>query len=89
MEVTSKFKAWINVMPGQPTPGGTLHVKGEVDTQSADFAFLERRNPQGINERILFYLQVKTGTVPANNPQEINYSENLDIRNPYDLIEIL
>ncbi len=87
---TSKWEAWINIMPIQPTPDGTLHVIGEVDTHSADFAFLEKAIPQGKNDKILLLnLKVETGIAPATNPQRVHYTEALQKKDQYTNIEIL
>jgi hypothetical protein len=86
---TSNWTAWVNLMPILPTPGGTLHVTGDVDTHSADFSFLEKANPQGINPKILLLnLVVETGYVPATNPQKVHYTEGLQQKDQYTSIEI-
>ncbi len=87
---TSKWEAWINLMPVQPTPGGTLHVTGEVNTHSTNFAFLQKAIPQGINAEILLLdLKVERGFVPATNPQQVYYTEGLLQQNQFTGIEIL
>ena len=83
------WEAWVDLQPIQPTPGGTLHVTSEVDTSSTDMAHLQKRVPQGINERILLLdLEVNAGTIPAKNPQKMHFTENLADKNQYDSIEI-
>lgn len=87
---TSNWTAWINLMPPLPTPGGTLHVTGDVDTHSSDFAYLSKAVPQGINPKILLLnLIVETGIVPATNPQKVHYTEALQKKDQYSSIEIL
>jgi hypothetical protein len=88
--ITSNWSAWVNLMPPRPTPGGTLHVTGEVDTQSMDLAFLEKAIPQGINPAILLLnLVVVTGIVPVANPQKVHFTEGLAKSNQYTSVEIL
>ena len=84
---SSKWVAWINQEPLQPTNEGTLHVTGEVDSHSTKFAVLRKKNPQGINEKILL-LEIKlySGIIPVNNPQLLHYSEELE--STYSSIEI-
>jgi hypothetical protein len=85
----SKWQAWINLMPIQPTFGGTLHTTGEADTNSTDFAFLEKAIPQGFNPKILLLkLKVETGIAPVTNPQQLHYKEELQQKNQYTIIEI-
>ena len=75
--ITRDWKAWINKQPVQPTPGGTLYITGEVDTQGTDEARLIKKIPQGINPAILL-LEIKAGgIVPAKNPQKVHYTEGL------------
>jgi hypothetical protein len=86
---TTNWAAWVNLMPPRPTPGGTLHVTGDVDTHSTDFAYLEKANPQGINPKILLLnLIVETGIVPATNPQKVHYTEGLRQKDQYSRVEI-
>lgn len=86
---TSNWAAWINLMPPLPTPGGTLHVIGTVDTNSSDFAFLQKKVPQGTNPKILLLdLKVETGTIPAKNPQLVHYTESLTDKKQYHTVEI-
>jgi hypothetical protein len=85
--ITRDWKAWVNKMPIQPTPGGTLHVTGEVDTQSTDQASLIRKVPQGINPAILLLELQVGGFVPAKNPQKVHYTEGLTTE-VYTSIEI-
>jgi|SRR5687767_3674995 len=86
---TSDWAAWVNLMPPLPTPGGTLHVTGNVDTHSTDFAFLEKAVPQGINPKILMLnLIVETGIVPVKNPQRVHYTEPLAQKKQYQTVEI-
>ena len=86
---TSNWQARIDKQPIQPTPAGTLHVTGDVDTRTTDAARLIKKEPQGINPRILM-LEVKVGgIVPAeSNPQEVRYKEELLAEKPYDSVEI-
>jgi len=85
---TSDWNAWIDTMPVQPTPGGTLHVTGEVDAGSA-LAFLVKRQPQGINPQVLLLdLQVVNGIVPVKNPQQVHYRENLEKGQRYTEVDI-
>lgn len=87
---TSNWAAWVNLMPPRPTPGGTLHVTGDVDTHSTDFAFLEKAIPQGTNIKILLLnLIVETGIVPATNPQKAHYTEGLQLKDQYTSVEVL
>lgn len=86
---TSDWAAWVNLMMPRPTPGGTLHVVGTVDTHSADFAFLEKAVPQGKNPSILLLnLRTETGTAPAKNPQNVNYTEALQTKNQYREVQV-
>lgn len=86
---TRDWAAWVNLMPPLPTPGGTLHVTGEVDTHSTKFAFLKRAEPQGINPKILILdLMVQAGIVPAKNPQRVHYTEALKEKQQYTSVEI-
>ena len=87
---TSDWKAWVNKMPGPGTPHhNTLHVVGTVDTYSKDLAYLQKREPQGINPHILLLdLHVITGFVPVDNPQRVHYYENLAEEQSYKSIEI-
>lgn len=79
----------MNLMPVQPTAGGTLHVTGEVNTHSTDFAFLQKRVPQGISPKILLLdLLVFTGIKPEKNPQWVRYNEALETKDQYSSIEI-
>jgi hypothetical protein len=83
------WAAWIDKMPIQPTPGGTLHLTGKVDTNSTDLAFLQKRVPQGINPAVLqLELRVVTGIVPVENPQWVHYTENLSSRKTYTQVEV-
>ena len=85
---TSDWKAWIDTMPIQPTPGGTLHVIGQVNAGGA-LAFLNKREPQGINPDILLLdLRVINGIVPVKNPQQVHYRQNLDKDQRYTEIQI-
>lgn len=87
---TSGWEAWVNAMPIQPTPGGTLHVIGKVDTHSTDFAHLEETVPQGVNPAILLLtLKVQGGIVPATNPQDVHFTKGLQKSDQYTSIEIL
>jgi hypothetical protein len=87
---TSNWEAWVNLMPPRPTPGGTLHVTGDVNTHSSDMAYLEKAIPQGKNPAILLLnLNTVAGTVPANNPQKVHYHEELQQKDQYSSIEIL
>jgi len=86
---TSNWQAWVKKIPAKPTPTITLHVTADVDTHSDDFAFLKKRIPQGMNEKILLLdLKAEDGTVPAKNPQKIDYPESLKKDNQYSSIEI-
>jgi hypothetical protein len=86
---TSDWAAWVNLMPPRPTPGGTLHVTGDVDTHSADMAYLEKKIPQGINPKILLLdLKIVAGTAPAKNPQKVHYNEGLQQKDQYTSVEI-
>jgi hypothetical protein len=86
---TSGWSAWVNLMPPRPTPGGTLHITGNVDTQSGDFAFLEKAVPQGkISSILLLTLRTETGTAPAKNPQTVNYTEVLEQEKQYKEVQI-
>jgi hypothetical protein len=84
---TQNWKAWVNKQPIQPTPGGTLHVIGEVDTQSTDQARLIKKVPQGINPKILSLELQIGGFVPAKNPQLLHYSQGL-VNESYTSIDI-
>lgn len=85
---TSDWAAWIDMMPIQPTPGGTLHVIGQVDAGTA-LAFLRKRQPQGFNPHILLLdLHVVNGIVPVKNPQQVHYSEGLDKDQRYTEVDI-
>lgn len=78
---TSDWAAWVNLMMPGPTPSGTLHVVGKVDTHSANFAFLEKAVPQGINPAILLLnLRTEIGIAPAANPQKVSYTEALSAK---------
>lgn len=85
--ITKDWKAWIDKQPVQPTPGGTLHVTGEVDTQSTDQARLVKKVPQGINPNILLLELEIGGIVPAKNPQKVHYTDGLQ-NETYTSIEI-
>ena len=85
---TSNWQAWIDKQPIQPTPAGTLHVTGEVDTKTTEAARLIKKVPQGINPRILLLDVEVGGFVPADNPQQVKFTEELEPENPYDSIEI-
>lgn len=83
---TSKWEAWIDVMPGDMP---SLHVTAEVDTHSADMAILEKRMPQGINPKILL-LDLKTfsGTKPETNPQQVKYTEEVHNTEVYEQVDV-
>lgn len=86
---TSGWSAWVNLMPPRPTPGGTLHITGTVDTNSGDFAFLEKVVPQGKNPSILLLnLRTETGTAPAKNPQNVSYTEALQTKGQYSEVQV-
>jgi len=85
---TSKWEAWINIMPPQPK-AGTLHVTGEVTTQPTQEAHLAKMIPQGINPKILL-LEVIThpSRVPTKQPQKVHYTEILASLKDYTSIEV-
>lgn len=86
---TSDWAAWVNLMMPGPTPSGTLHVVGKVDTHSANFAFLEKAVPQGINPAILLLnLRTETGIAPAANPQNVSYTEALSAKDQYSEVQV-
>ena len=81
---TSNWKAWINKQPIQPTPNGTLHVKGEVVTSPTVEAALVKKIPQGSNPSILLLeIALQPSSVPTKQPQEVHYTEALTAVNPY------
>lgn len=84
----SDWKAFIDLQPIQPTPGGTLRVIGTVDTQNTNEAKLQKREPQGINPTILLLELIELDFAPADNPQEVRYEEGLKTIDQYSTIEI-
>jgi hypothetical protein len=81
-------KAFIDLQPIQPTPGGTLHVIGEVNTDNTNEAKLQKREPQGINPSILLLEIIELDFAPAEKPQKVDYTEGLNTTDQYSSIEI-
>ncbi|MDB5120278.1 MAG: hypothetical protein JWN56_1496 [Sphingobacteriales bacterium] len=44
---SANWKAWIDLQPIQPIPGGTLHVTGEIDTHNTNEAKLQKPSTTG------------------------------------------
>src|SRR5690349_4907531 len=81
-------KAWVDMMPIQPTPGGTLHVAVEINGNGRK-ASLVRKEPQGINPMILM-LEIKLSLTDqyVENPQHLKYTEGLQSTDQYTSIEV-
>ncbi len=84
-----KAEAWVDTQPIQPTPGGTLHVVVEFNGENRQ-ALLVKRVPQGINPEILLLnLEYTANHILVNNPQTVEYTEELPgSSNYYQSIEI-
>lgn len=82
-------EAWINTQPIQPTPGGSLHVILDINSNTHARHFLVKTTPQGINPAILL-LEVKAMPyeIYISNPQQLTYVEHLASSDQYSLIEI-
>lgn len=87
---TSNWIAWVDKMPVQATPSGTLHIIGKVDAHSTALAFLRKRALQGINDKILIIdLLVVSGFVPVENPQWVHREIELLESDQFNSIEII
>ena len=83
-----KAEAWVNTMPIQPTPGGTLDVVLEFNGNGAR-ADLKKAVPQGINPKILILdLVYSPDAILIHNPQTSKYSEGLHTSTQYSSIQI-
>lgn len=82
-------EAWDNIMPVQPTPGGTLHVLLEIVSNNHGRHFLNKMIPQGVNPAILM-LEVKISPLDIfiTNPQSLTYTEGLATETQYSSVEI-
>ncbi len=88
----NKADAWVDTMPVQPTPGGTLHVSLEVLFKGQDehrYASLKKRIPQGINHAILI-LDIVFGNIEIYMPssRHLQYAEGLQQSSEFTSIEI-
>jgi hypothetical protein len=83
-----KAEAWVDTMPIQPTPGGTLHVTADINGNGRR-AQLVKKVPQGINPEILM-LEIKLSMTDeyVENPQHLSYAEQLQKSDQYKSIEI-
>ena len=83
-----KAEAWIDTMPIQPTPGGTLHVIADINGNGRR-AHLVKKVPQGINPLILM-LEIRLSLTDeyVKNPQHLTYVEHLQSTKQYETIEI-
>lgn len=85
---TSNWKASIDKPSGKTPENKILHVTGNVDTHSSDFASLSKKVPQGFNPMILLLdLNVENGIAPAANPQKMKFSESIG-KHQYTFIDI-
>ena len=82
-------EAWVDTMPIQPTPGGTLHVHVELISNNHGRHFLVKKVPQGINPSILL-LEIKISPLDIfiYNPQNLTYTEGLSNPKQFNEIEI-
>jgi hypothetical protein len=83
-----KAEAWVDTMPVQPTPGGTLHVVVTLEGTNAP-CFLKKTVPQGFNPAILF-LDVNESNLKmlVRPPQTITYVEHLSASTQYTSVDL-
>lgn len=87
---TSKWNAWIDIQPIQPTQYGTLHVAGEIFTHPSQSAILVKAVPQGTNPKILLLnIIMVRSAVPTRQPLFLSYSESLLDASQYSSIDVL
>ena len=80
-------EAWVDTMPVQPTPGGTLHVHVELVSNNHGRHFLVKKVPQGVNPSILLLdIKISPLDIFIFNPQNLTYTEGLN--NPKQFTEI-
>jgi len=83
------FDAWVDMQPIQPTPGGTLIVSLDYNSNDYGFHNLVQMSPQGINPQILMLeLTYASELIYIQNPRHNNYSQNLNKTNQYTSIEL-
>jgi len=84
-----KFEAWVDTQPIQPTPGGTLNVSLDYNSNDHGFHSLTPVVPQGINPKILLLeLTHSSELIFILNPRHNNYSQGLSETNQYSSIEL-
>ncbi len=82
-------EAWVDTMPMQPTPGGTLHVHVELISDNHGRHFLVKKVPQGINPaELLLEIKVSPLEIYISNPQNLTYTEGLTKPKQYNAVEI-
>jgi len=82
-------EAWVDTQPTQPTPGGTLHVSVDINSNNHGRHYLHRKTPQGINPKILMLeIKVRPLLIYIYNPQRLTYTEGLSKTDQYTSIEI-
>ncbi|MBS1502099.1 MAG: hypothetical protein JST32_08565 [Bacteroidetes bacterium] len=84
-----KAEAWVNTQPVQPTPGGTLVVSLDYNSNNAGFHRLIPAHPQGINPKILLLeLTDEPEMIFIFNPRHASYSQGLASVDQYTSVEI-
>lgn len=87
--ILNHAEAWVDVMPVQPTAGGTLHVVVELNSDNHGRNFLKKVVPQGINPRILLLeIKISPNDIFIPNTQHATYVEGLDQSDQFTSIEI-